>query len=313
MTTPAATAAPHSLLLPGLDGTNPLGFLAALGLLRTLDTQDMGKPVQMQWEQVNGTWTPRIFNGGSDVDELLNHLKSGFGALDSSPWTIGKKMPFEADRLRDESIDAISTSSQSCRDRIDTLASFGVECIRNDDETFGDTSLRMVRAGDSAGNGLLAYGKRILDETEEGDLRSALTDSWTLNDERCALRWDPSEFHGYATQWTNPSAEKTVSTRGGNRLALAAMPMLPTIPCGAKVGTVSFGRPDGKNECLSWPLWCIPCSVDVVKSLLALPGLHDKRPSPPELLARGIAAVYRCERVMTSTYYRNFTPAQRIA
>ncbi len=63
MTTPAATAAPHSLLLPGLDGTNPLGFLAALGLSRTLCTQDMDKTVQKQWQQDNVTVTPKICTG----------------------------------------------------------------------------------------------------------------------------------------------------------------------------------------------------------------------------------------------------------
>jgi hypothetical protein len=171
----------------------------------------------------------------------------------------------------------------------------------------------MVRAGDSVGNGLLAYGKRIIDETKNDDLKSTLTDSWRYEDEGCALRWDPAEYHGYAMQWTNPSSEKTVSVRGGNRLALAAMPLLPTIPYKRQVATVAFGTPGDRTECFTWPLWSIPCCIDVVKSLLVMTSLQDEQPSQYDLKMKGIDSVYRCKRIMTSTYYRNFTPAQRIA
>ena len=256
---------------------------------------------------------PRINYGGSDMDTLANDLIVGLKTGDSSPWRIDKKLPFEADRLRNELVDAITKSSCLCRDRVDTLTSFGVESIRDDKGIFQDTALRMVRAGDSTGNGLLAYGNRILDETTKADLHSAMAASWTYEDERCALRWDPAEYHGYAMQWTNPSTERTVSGRGGNRLALAAMSLLPTIPHGAKVATVAFCKTKDRNDYFTWPLWNVPCCVNVVRSLLTLPGLQGEQPSPRDLQALGIGAVYRCDRIMTSTYYRNFTPARRIA
>ena len=313
MTDPSVVNRSDGLLLPGLDGTNPLGFLAALGVLRMLDLQNQANAARVKWHPSGGTWSPVIFGGGCNIEELLEHIDAGFKAGDPASWKIDKKLPFEADRLRAEAIDAVSNSSRVCRDRVDTLASFGVECVRDDKGIFKDTSLRMVRAGDSAGNGLLAYGKRILDETKEDDLRSALTDSWKYEDQDCALRWDPAEYRGYAMQWANPSSEKTVSVRGGNRLALAAMPLLATIPCRATVGTIAFGKPNQRNECFTWPLWSVPCCLGVVKSLLTLPSLQDEQPSQRDLKSRGVEATYRCERIMTSTYYRNFTPAQRIA
>ncbi len=311
--TPIQSHTSDGLLLPGLDGTNPLGFLAALGVLRTLDMQSQGELVRMQWQRSRRTWLPRIHNGGRDIDDLLNRLAAGFNACDPTPWTINKKLPFEAERLRNEVLDATAAASLKCRDRVDTLGSFGVESISDKEGIFKDTSLRMIRAGDSVGNGLLAYGKQIQDQTTPEDLRSALTESWKYEDEKCALRWDPAEYHGYALQWTNPSKESTVSVRGGNRLALAAMPLLSTIPRNGKVETVAFARPDDQNECMSWPLWNVSCSLDVVRSLLTIARLPVSQPNRIDLHQRGIDAIYRCDRIKTSTYYRNFTPAQRIA
>lgn len=313
MTSHAKPDQKDSLPLPGLDGSNPLGFLAALGLLRILNLRGHANSVRMLWEESEVTWRPRVVGGGDNVDELLERLSAGFRDCDYTSWELDMKLPFEAERLRNEMLSASSAASYKDRDRIDTLGSFGVECARDDKDMFKDTSLRMVRTGDSAGNGLLAYGKKIQSETTTDNLRSALTEPWRYEDEGCALRWDPNEHHGYAMQWTDPSKEKTVSVRGANRLALAAMPMLPAIPMQTKVGTVAFGTPTSRQECLSWPLWTFACGIDVAVSLLALSCLQDERPDSAKLYARGVGAVYRCDRAMTSKYYRNFTPAQRIA
>ncbi|MCA9115127.1 MAG: hypothetical protein KDA79_08570 [Planctomycetaceae bacterium] len=303
----------NSLLLPGLDGTNPLGFLAALGVLRTLTVPDDEDRATMSWTRFGGTWSPRIMGCGSDIESLLERLQTALNASDAEPWTLDSKLPFPAETLKAACVEALSLSSIHQRDRADTLASFGVECLRDDKGNFSDTSLRMVRSGDSAGNGLTAYGQRIRNETTIEDLRRALLEIWCYDDEGCALRWAPAENNAYALQWNNPSGEKATSVRGGNRLALAAMPMLPVVPGKHKAATTGFSRPEGRTECLTWPLWDQPASLPVVQSLLLLEELQQQQPSAKEIQARGITAVYRTDRVMTSTYYRNFTPARRIA
>jgi len=300
------------LLLSGIDGTNPLGFLSALGVLRTLDIQDEQNPVKMQWESSDVSWRPRVFSKASNIEELLESLKAGLEKADSSIWTLDKRLPFKAEKFRQAVVEAVEESSKHSRDRIDMLAALGVDSLTDKNGVFKDTSLRMVRAGDSAGNGLLAYGKRILDETKASDLRAATTESWTYQDEGCALRWDPEEHHGYALQWTNPSKEHTVSVRGANRLALEAMPLLPTMPNGSRIETTGFGRVEGKREYFTWPIWGVPIGLGTVKSLLALADLQNTKPDYRDFSSRGIISIYRCERVMTSKYYRNFTPAQCI-
>ena len=48
------------LLLPGLDGANPLGFLAALGLFRVLSKDSSLASLHMRWIPFGGTWIPAL-------------------------------------------------------------------------------------------------------------------------------------------------------------------------------------------------------------------------------------------------------------
>jgi hypothetical protein len=49
-----------ALPLPGLDGANPLGFLAALGVLQTATSAHPDKPVKMSWSADPSGWRPWI-------------------------------------------------------------------------------------------------------------------------------------------------------------------------------------------------------------------------------------------------------------
>jgi hypothetical protein len=91
------------------------------------------------------------------------------------------------------------------------------------------------------------------------------------------------------------------------------MTLFPTIPDGGEVETVGFGLRQHKQISFTWPIWTIPVSIDTAKSLLGLRLLQRPQPDRTQLLLRGIEAAYRSDRVMTSTYYANFTPAQRVA
>jgi hypothetical protein len=55
---PCATDRP-GLVLEGIPGDNPLGFLAALGVLRTLSQRWPGHVIRMRW-QARGGWRPVI-------------------------------------------------------------------------------------------------------------------------------------------------------------------------------------------------------------------------------------------------------------
>ena len=61
------------LLLNGLDGTNPLGFLAALGVLQTLTTAHVAK-VAMSWSYHESSWAPVLHGVGRDRKRIASTL-----------------------------------------------------------------------------------------------------------------------------------------------------------------------------------------------------------------------------------------------
>lgn len=301
------------VLCTGIDGSNPLGFLAALGTLGILSDLDKPIPVRMAWEKSRTTWRPRFFNRGHDLEELVEQVVSALGTEDVSPWDMSNKLPFDGERLRTETLSALEFATVHNRQRLDTLAGLGVESVRDEKGNFKDTLLRMVRSGDSAGNGLLAYGRNIIAATDRDDIRAALAGPWRNADEGCALRLNPLENHNYATQWTDPSKEKTTSTRGANRLALVAFQLLPTVPLNNSVTTIGFSKSTGNAFAFTWPLWGSPCDTNTVFTLLSTSALHTQAPDQTFLAALGIQAAYRSARIMPSKYYRNFSPSERVA
>ena len=306
-----APDSPTEVLLRGLDGTNPLGFMAALGAFRGLAVSNPN--LTMHWESSDGTWRPAF--GGLDfsVDQVGNKLFENLHKLDKSVWSLDKKLPFAGVHLRSEASLAIAAASVDNRERADLIAALGVECYRDEAGNFEDTHLRMVRSGDSTGQGLLAYGKRILEKTTAQELQDCAASVWQHQDEQCALRWDPTEDKSYALQWRDPSKVGANSVRGGNCLALLAMTMYPTIPVKGEAATVGFGLREPKQLSFTWPIWDAPLISDIVRSLLSLPLLQRPQPDRLQLEHRGIVAAYRCNRVMTSKYYANFTPSLRVA
>jgi hypothetical protein len=299
-----------SVMLCGLDGTNPLAFLAALGSLRLLAIDN--SCVRMTWQVFKGTWRPILFGIQVPLLQLGSELHAAIGKLDKSVWEIDKQLPFAARRFRQEACKAVHAASITSRGRADAIAALGVESCIDLKGNFKDTALRMVRAGDSGGQGLLGYGERILNTTTAAEIQHAITDTWLYQD-KPALRWDPAEDRGYALQWGNPSDDGALSVRAANCLALAAMPCLPVIPTKRQAETTGFGLSEPKQSSFTWPIWIHPVTNDVIASLLSMPDLQIEKPSRSRLDCRGVAAVYRCDRIMTSTYYANFTPARRVA
>lgn len=306
--------ADEGLLLPGLDGANPLGFLAALGLLRYAN--GLNPDVRSSWCESGGTWKLKIYGFGDDPEVLLDNLESAIENREELIWQIDRKLPFPTSALREAMAAELEKASVHNRWSLDTLAGFGVDDSSRTDNTFDDTHLRMVRAGDSAGNGLLAYAVRIRNDATRCNLYEALFEAWRHDDENCALRWDPQEDRSYAYRWMNPSSEKTGSVRGGNLLALAALGVLQTIPVRRGAETTGFVAAGSRRYAFTWPLWSCLSSWTAISSLLRLSlpsSLHAEKNVMQQFLDRGVGAIYRCHRIMTSTYYANFTPAQRIA
>ncbi len=145
--------------------------------------------------------------------------------------------------------------------------------------------------------------------TTAAHLDHALFEPWAYSDPRPSLRWDPLDDRRYAYRALDPTsaASPILTVRGANRLAIEALPWLPTFPCNGNARTRGFSRRSGRVVDFTWPIWDCWLSADTVRSLLGYGELYKDEPCRSNLEARGVAEVFRSRRI--GGYYRNFSPA----
>ena len=300
------------LLLKGLDGGNPLGFLAAVGTLRVATLADPGVEWRLRWDAHGGTWAPSILGGGTlsanGLIELLALALAGTG--DNPAFGFAKNLNIGPEEFRSVAQSASGAATLQDRCYADFIAAFGSDGLTvSGRNAIQDTALRTMSG---VGHQHFLGSMRELAETTNPDhLRSSLFEPWRYQDDRPSLRWDPADDRRYALRWQNPSntAKSPIRTmRGANRLAVEALPLFPTTPGERRLNTTGFSQRRGEGVFFTWPIWEGPLSMDVVRSLLSLGELQAPRPDRIWLRARGVVEVYRSQRITTGKY-RNFTAA----
>ena len=108
-----------------------------------------------------------------------------------------------------------------------------------------------------------------------------------------------------------PNRDINGSMWGANRLAVEALPLLPTAPNQQRLMTTGFTHSKGSNPTWTWPIWEPKITVEIVRSLLSLEALQNKHPDRDLLKAMGITEAFRCQR-LTQGKFRNFTPAEPV-
>lgn len=311
----------HEVVLSGLDGGNSLAFLAALGALRTLTLAWREDELALSWNRDAGIFRPRLHmrrkvDTAAIVDALHIELRSmsGHAALG-----FANNLNVAPARYREYAVAAIgsaNTESDKSRGRIaaDFAAAFGCDLTMNTQDkesTIQDTALRtMSGAGHQH---FLKFMRDLIAATEPRHLHQALFDEWRYEDDGRGLnmRWDPEDDRRYALRWTDPSSDPSRTVRGANRLGIEAIPMLVSIPVGARLETTGFANRGRGGVFWTWPIWSAPLSKDAVESLLALGDLQGDNLTRGSRAAMGIDAIYRSQRIRIGKY-RNFTPAEQI-
>lgn len=303
----ARGAGDRGLLLNGLDGSNPLGFLAAVGTLRTVGLAEPGSDWRMKWLMHDGIRIPEIRgNRAVSAEALLALLCRALRRRSTPELDFGENLNVKPEKFREEAAAAQLQAQLQDRRHADFVAAFGCDLhTTNDGKSIQDTALRtMSGAGHQH---FLGTMKQLIRKTGEDHLRSSLFESWNYSDDKLGLRWDPEEDRRYALRWDNPSGDNIKTMWGANRLAVEALPMFPTAPGGRELHTTGFSIRD-KAALFTWPIWQVAVGMDVVRSLLALPEIQRPEPNREHLEAMGVVEVYRSRRI-TVGKYRNFTHA----
>ena len=301
------------LVLEGLDGANPLAFLAALGVLRGLSIAWPGRLVELSWTE-RDAWRPCLHVDGETISQenaldgltSFADLRSGHEALD-----IGDNLTLPPDRFREAAKAAAesSTGSHAGRARADFIAGFGCEAVTDRNHAVRDTALRTLRG---AGHQHFLKTMRDLAEcTTVDSFERCLFHPWSRSDQRLSLRWDPEDDRRYALRWRDPSKEAGGTEWGANRLAFEAISLFPVAPVERTLATTGFRGARAGDTFFTWPIWDVPVNLDTVRSILSLDELQQDTPNRRRLHPMGIREVFRSQR-MNAGRYRNFSPARSV-
>lgn len=301
----------NEIELIGIDGGNPLGFLAAVGTVQLASGFEPAS--KLFWRPLAGAWRPVISGQDGEPAIFLENLGQALHSASTAHFEIDRKLPFEAAKLEATLAATLQEVTPVNRRMADFLTAFGSEAVQ-EKGVFEDTPFRMVRSGDAAGQGLPHYALENRKATGLAELGRTLFEAWDYRDNGFSLRLDPLEDQRYALRWNNPSkstlADGPGTMLGANTLALEAFPLFPSVASSGHLLTTGFHRNRQRQTFFTWPIWDCPLSVDAMRSMLALAKLRQDPLPRSELARMGIVEVYRCQRIAQNQYYSNFTPAQ---
>lgn len=312
MNSRAVGSGDQALVLTGLDGSNPLAFLAALGTLRTLTRAWPERGVKMGWVDYAGAWRPAVLTSLRCVDNAEAHCIA-LDALEAALPTTIENHPAavlsdvsnaDLHALRQLFLNRVNSSTASAREPVDWLSATRADLVPD-----ATSQLQTVRK-DYFNENLSS----IIARTKKKHLQQCLFTSWNYTDalDNQSLHIDPSEDRRHAYQWHQPTSDPNRSKRGGmlgaNRLAIEAFPLFQSVASGKKLSTVGFAGNRVDNARWTWPIWSSPLGCDELGSLLSLQELQVDHPDCRRLRARGITAIFRSRRILVGKT-PNFTTA----
>ncbi len=296
--------------LIGLDGSNLLGYLAALGTLRVLTLAEPGAEVRMSWMEKRW-WTPAIHHSRiRTADELIATLEErvcGDTSINAA-WKIGDDLTLTRTEFREHLVREALEATSTTREIVDYLAAFGSDVfgVGSKKEKISDTEFRTMSG--SGNQHFLKSMRELATETDLRNLYHSLFDEWDYAEDRPSLRWDPADYRPHALRARDPSGDPIKTMRGANRLAVESLPIFPTFPGRGRIGTVGFRDRNRVTE-MTWPIWADPLNLSTVGSLLASDDVQ--RGEKSTIVPRGVVQVYRSQR-FTRDKKRNFSPAREL-
>lgn len=272
-------AARTVLSMRGLRPDNPLGFLAALGSLRTLSDIDAAAGWEMRWSRECAEIRRRdgrlITEKGVAVDiaERLGRQDSPLGLPYPMKGDTDKHRKTYEDFLRDlsQSIDVASKKGDtaSARRLLDFKACIACRNTHSGKaggkatDRVAESQFRMV-----SGNAtLFSIVSKIIEKGGAGpdSIHSSLFEPWPYLDNGYSLNWDPTlTGRNHASSPSAPESAFSPSVHGANRVAFEALTLYPVVDDGRAIQTTGW---DGAK--FTWPVWGGFAGLDEVRGILS--------------------------------------------
>lgn len=256
--------------LTGLEGTNPLGFLAAVGVQLAFATE-REKP-RLWWK--DGVVPHAVVDGEFSLERLADQCMKALVLWRDSHATNprlpnGAAMP-KGDELKltPDDLRTYLSSADQCVLTGGLITALVAEGSL-DNQGVAKPSDLYFSAGQQK---FLATARRILSGVSRGDLLSGLQGPWEYASKLPSLGWDIVDDRVYALRACNPALKSgpdpKLTNPGPEALAILGLSRHPVF--GSPKRTLTQGCSGSwKAGAYSWPLWHIPASPHAVKSLLA--------------------------------------------
>ena len=256
--------------LTGLTGTNPLGFLAALGVQVLFDHEE---------DQPRLWWTDDIIphavvDARFDVERIIDQaINVSLPAWRTSP-ALNPRIDPKGDqdaKYKPDDIRKYLKLAQNSAPGSSLASSVIAEGSLDGNERAKPTDLYFTAARQL----FFKMAQEILDGTTKADLKIGLTQQWRYESTLPSLMWDVADDRIYALSSFNPAKEKKLTNPGPEALAILGLSRHPVF---AKAGRTLTQGCSGrwKRGSYTWPLWEMPAGVRAVKSILA----HGSHPHP---------------------------------
>jgi hypothetical protein len=290
----------HGIVLSGLDGTNPLAFLAFIGMLRTLSDADPNNPPVSWWRCIAGRYEPVVrWPTASSEDELLDALqpvldtqRPAFAFEGTRPdgtrfrATQATMSPADYAALvaSAEDLAASPGTASAGRLALDILASIGGGEIDRKGSAAIALSRLVTLPSVASHQEFLATMTNLAGFTTRRHLADSLFSPWAYRDREkgASLRLDPATLASHALQFRSPSKEGAAAMVGANRLAavgLASYPAFPTEHQSGHCATSAVAPVPGERlRAFRWPIWSRPSSWPTIRLLLTMDDIVSLQP-----------------------------------
>ncbi len=304
--------------LQGLNGTNPLGFMASVGLLRLLDIQ-VGNAARLGFTDDGASHPWIACNPGIGIAELI--AKDAEASEGPQPWRLeytkveknGTKVvadlkapPQDFSRFLEL---AIREWLSGKAERANYAAAYATDVALDGKKNTKPTAFHFTAAQQQF-LGTIEETRRSLNrDWAERSLRDPGQTASGPN-----LRWDPDAERNRALMGVNPTKDGTVVNAPLEWLAFRGLPAFTCFPIGDRVVTCGVtGRRQGEFQ-FHWPLWSCGATYATVRSLLAQAAawseVKDTKRAAGERRARGVFAICTSEIRRTAQGFGNFGPAR---
>jgi hypothetical protein len=252
--------------LDGLEGTNPLGFLAALGVQVVFASQ----PEQPRLWWSDDVTPHAVVDEAFTTDRIANRALAVFAKWAESP----ALKPRQPDGSVLPKGDELKLPADDIRTYLSQARGYGAS---------GSLITALVAEGSLDRQGVakpsdlyftsgqqkfLAMARQILDGTSREDMIAGLEGQHSYESSLPSLMWDVSDDRVYALAADDPSNKDKMTNPGPEALAILGLSVHPVFA--GRDRTLTQGCSGSwKAGHYSWPLWCKPARPFAVKSLLA--------------------------------------------